>query len=73
MAVCSECESIVERRHGSAGHGNLISLGYLRSLTAAKSRARHEAFVCAACGTEWDYVDDKRDAMAGWVRNASES
>ncbi|MNN85077.1 hypothetical protein D3C81_2023200 [compost metagenome] len=71
MAICGECESIVQHLPGAAGHDNLVSLGYLRCLAAAKSRARHEAFVCGACGTAWDYVDDKRDEMAGWTRSVS--
>lgn len=68
MSVCSDCDGIVQRKRGAAGHDKLISLGYVRSLGAAKSGAKHEAFVCSVCGTEWDYFHDRRDEAAGWVR-----
>ncbi|WP_233461771.1 hypothetical protein [Achromobacter insolitus] len=29
---------------------------------------QHEAFTCAACGTDWDYLHDKRDPASGWRR-----
>ncbi|HEY9275037.1 hypothetical protein [Achromobacter sp.] len=26
------------------------------------------AFTCAVCGTDWDYLHDKRDPASGWRR-----
>jgi hypothetical protein len=68
MAICSECENIVQHTRGAPGHAGLIRLGAVRSLGAAKRKATHEAFVCAVCDTGWDYLDDKRDPSAGWTR-----
>ncbi|WP_242608397.1 hypothetical protein [Achromobacter xylosoxidans] len=53
---------------GAAGHDQLISLGYVRSLAAVQGGAHHEAFVCSACGAEWNYVHGKRAETAGWLR-----
>ena len=69
MAICSDCEGIVQQTRGAAGHAGLIRLGAVRSLAAVTRKANHEAFVCGVCDTEWDYLHDKRDPKAGWTRN----
>lgn len=68
VADCGDCEAIEQAKSGKAGHERLISLGYVRSLDAARGGARHEAFVCSACGAEWNYVHGKRADPAGWLR-----
>ncbi|MGZ0104877.1 hypothetical protein [Achromobacter xylosoxidans] len=69
MADCEDCRAIVRATSGAAGHDQLISLGYVRSLAAVQGGARHEAFVCSACGAEWNYVHGKRAETAGWLRS----
>jgi hypothetical protein len=32
----------------------------------ARKGVTHEAFVCSACGAEWDDFHDKRDEAVGW-------
>lgn len=66
MSLCSACREIIQHKRGAEGHSGLISLGYVRSLAAARSGVTHEAFVCSVCGAEWDYIHDKRNEAVGW-------
>lgn len=68
MSDCDDCKGIVQGQAGVKGHDRLISLGDVHSLAVVKGRARHEAFVCAACGAEWDYIHASRGERAGWFR-----
>lgn len=67
MGACEKCEAIVANRRDAPGHENLISLGVVRS-TGQQRGVQHEAYTCAACGTDWDYLYDKRDPASGWRR-----
>lgn len=69
MSVCGDCEEIVQNKRGAPGHDKLICLEFVRSLATATRGAKHEAFVCSVCDTEWDYLHDKKDATAGWSRS----
>lgn len=68
MSDCDDCKGIVQSQAGAQGHDRLINLGDVRSLAVVKERARHEAFVCSACGAEWDYIHATRGERAGWFR-----
>ena len=68
MGACEKCEAIITNRRDAPGHENLISLGVVRSFGQAQRNVQHEAFTCAACGTDWDYLHDKRDQASGWRR-----
>lgn len=67
MGACEKCEAIVANRRDAPGHENLISLGVVRS-TGQQRGVQHEAYTCATCGTDWDYLYDKRDPASGWRR-----
>ncbi|CAB3880425.1 hypothetical protein [Achromobacter anxifer] len=72
MGTCKKCEAIVPNRRDEPGHGSLISLGLVRTLGQEQRGVKHEAFTCADCGTDWDYLHDKRDPASGWSRCAPE-
>lgn len=67
MSMCPDCRNIVQHQRGVPGHDKLICLEEVRSLASATRGARHEAFVCSVCNTEWDHVHDKKDANVGWT------
>lgn len=73
MGACKKCEAIVPDRRDAPGHENLISLGVVRSFGQQQRGAHHEAFTCAVCGTDWDYLHDKRDSASGWRRCGSDA
>jgi len=58
----------VSNRRDAPGHENLISLGVVRSTGQQQRGVQHEAYTCATCGTDWDYLYDKRDPASGWRR-----
>ncbi|RBL84785.1 hypothetical protein DDE05_21475 [Streptomyces cavourensis] len=64
--MCPACRGIIQNQRGAQGHAGLLSLGYVRSLAMARKGVTHEAFVCSACGAEWDDFHDKRDEAVGW-------
>ncbi len=68
MEECADCASIVENRAGAPGHANLVSLGHVRALHLVQRGITHEAFSCATCGANWDYLHDRRNAASGWAR-----
>jgi hypothetical protein len=69
MGACKKCEAIVADRRDAPGHDNLISLGVVRSTGQQQRGVQHEAYTCAVCGTDWDYLHDKRDPASGWRRS----
>ncbi|QKH38343.1 hypothetical protein FOC84_26765 [Achromobacter pestifer] len=73
MGACKKCEAIVTDRRDAPGHENLISLGMVRSPGQTQRSVQHEAFTCALCGTDWDYLYDKRDPASGWRRCGSDA
>lgn len=68
MADCVDCEAIVTNQAGAPGHANLVSLGLVRALHLVQRRVSHEAFTCAVCGANWDYLQDRRNPASGWTR-----
>lgn len=68
MPACNDCEGIVQNKRGAPGHDQLICLDVVRSLASVTRGARHEAFICSVCNTEWDHLYDKKDENAGWSR-----
>lgn len=68
MTLCGQCAAIIVDQADAPGHAGLISLGYVRSLSLAHRRATHEAFTCADCGANWDYLHDTRNRKSGWTR-----
>ncbi len=73
MGTCEKCEAIVTNKRDEPGHENLISLGVVRSLGQEQRGVKHEAFTCADCGADWDYLHDKRDPASGWSRSGAEA
>lgn len=66
MAMCEACAAIVTGRRHEKGHDGLTEIGKSKQNwgTGAVYTTKYR---CSACGSLWEYEDDKNDNGAGWT------
>lgn len=67
MAMCSDCEKLVDALKDVPPHGALIQQSVKNYKTIGWHTATQTSYVCKSCGTKWTCDLDKQDDHAGWA------
>ena len=63
--MCDSCAGIQRNWRRAPGHAELVQ-GINRKVERRHGEVTITRYVCARCGTAWNYENDKTNLHAGW-------
>jgi len=68
--LCASCAGIQRNWRRAPGHAELVQLSNRKAERSDGDNGSHTVTItsyrCDACGTRWDYENDKTNQQAGW-------
>lgn len=68
--LCASCAAIQQNWRRAPGHAELVQTSSRKVERSDGQNGGHTViitrYVCDACGTRWDYANDKTNQHAGW-------
>jgi len=67
MTLCASCAGIQRNWRRAPGHAELVQQSSRKEERDEGSRSVNiTSYRCDACGTRWEYENDKANQQAGW-------
>ncbi|MDM0014569.1 hypothetical protein QTH87_19155 [Variovorax sp. J22P168] len=70
MVLCASCTGIQRNWRRAPGHAELVQASTRKEERSDGEHGGHTVNVtsyrCAACGTRWEYENDRTNQRAGW-------
>lgn len=70
MTLCASCAGIQRNWRRAPGHAELVQQSSRKAVRSDADGGSHTvtltSYRCDACGTRWEYENDKTNRQAGW-------
>ncbi|WP_086922155.1 hypothetical protein [Variovorax sp. JS1663] len=70
LVLCASCAAIQRNWRRAPGHAELVQMSSRKVERSDGDSGGHTVTItsyrCDACGTRWDYENDKTNQQAGW-------
>lgn len=66
MVLCASCAGIQRNWRKAPGHAELVQGSTRKEIRSDGNTVNITSYRCDACGTRWEYENDKTNQKAGW-------
>lgn len=66
MVLCSSCAAIQRGWRRAPGHAELVQMSSRKVERSNGHTVTLTSYRCDACGTRWEYENDRTNQQAGW-------
>ncbi len=66
MVLCASCTGIQRNWRRAPGHAELVQVSSRKAEREGGRTVNVTTYRCDACGTRWEYENDKTDQQRGW-------
>lgn len=66
MVLCASCAGIQRNWRRAPGHAELVQTSSRKAERADGHTVNVTSYRCDACGTRWEYENDKTNQQVGW-------
>jgi hypothetical protein len=70
LVLCASCAAIQRNWRRAPGHAELVQMSSRKAERSDGDSGSHTVTItnyrCDACGTRWEYENDKTNQQAGW-------